>query len=217
MKRLQHIQPRQWLLVALVLIVTAALTVLLRDTVREVIVIPMAYAVWMGDILLSSVPQGLLLGLLVVICLAIVIRAGLKGDAQEEAPRAAVISGQHHSRLLFWARQLSRLEDSQFAVEKLATELKKIILKILSAQENLTEDEVIDAVRSGALVVPADIRTLIVRPQDWMTAQPANGWELILRWLRPKRAPKTNPEQTRKVEAVIAFIEGRVNSERIAD
>lgn len=217
MKRLQHIQPRQWLLIALVLVTTAALTVLLRDTVREAIVIPMAYALWLGDIILRSLPQGLLLGLLVVLCIGIVLRSALKSDRTEPEPRAAVITGQHHSRLLFWARQLSRLEDSQFAVEKLATELKKVILQVLSAQENLTEDEVIDLVRSGALAVPADIRTLIVRPQDWMTAQPASGWEALLRWLRPKRAPKANPAQTRKIEDVIAFIEGRVNSERIQE
>lgn len=212
MSRLQRIQPRQWLLIALVLIATAALTILLRDTVRTVIVIPMAYALWLGDILLRSLPQGLLLGLLIVLCIGIVLRSALKGDASEPEPRATVITGQHHSRLLFWARQLSRLEDSQFAVEKLAAELKKVLLKILSAQENLTEDEVIDAVRSGELAVPADIRTLVVRPQDWMKAQPASGWELILRWLRPKRPAKTNPEQSRKIEAVIAYIEGRVNS-----
>lgn len=217
MSRLRHIEPRQWLLVALVLLVTAALTFLLRDTVREAIVIPMAYALWLGDILLRSLPQGLLLGLLIVICLAILIRAALRGESMQPEPRAAVITGHHHSRLLFWARQLSRLEDSQFAVEKLAAELKKVILNLLTAQENLTEDEVIDAVRSGALAVPANIRTLIVRPQEWMTAQPAMGFEVLLRWLRPKRAPKVNPEQTRKIEEVIAYIEARVNGERIPE
>jgi hypothetical protein len=217
MSRLQRIQPRQWLLIALVLIATAALTILLRDTVREAIVIPLAYALWMGDILLSSLPQGLLLGLLIVLCIGIILRSALKSDRFEPEPRPQVITGQHHSRLLFWARQLSRLEDSQFAVEKLAAELKKMLLKILSSQENLTEDEVIDAVRSGTLAVPADIRTLIVRPQDWMKAQPVSGWEQLLRLVRPKRPRKTNPEQTRKIEDAIAFIEGRVNSERIAE
>lgn len=217
MSRLQRIQPRQWLLVALVLIGTAVLTLLLRDTVREAIVIPMTYALWLGDIALSSLPQGLLLGLLIVLCIGIVLRSALKSDRIEPEPRPQIITGQHHSRLLFWARQLNRLEDSQFAVEKLAAELKKMLLRVLSTQENLTEDEVIDAVRSGELAVPADIRTLIVRPQDWMKAQPASGWEALLRLLRPKRAPKVNPEQTRRIEAVIAFIERRVNSEHIAE
>lgn len=217
MSRLQHIQPRQWLLVALVLVVTAALTILLRDVVREIIVIPMAYALWLGDIILRSLPQGLLLGLLIVLCIGIVLRSALKRAEAEQAPRATIVTAQHYSRLLFWARQLSRLEDSQFAVEKLAAELKKMILKILSAQENLTEDEVVDAARSGALTLPADIRTLVVRPQDWMTTRPAGGLELILRWLRPRRPPKISPEQSRKIEAAIAFIESRVNSEHIAE
>ena len=83
MSRLQHIQPCQWLLVALVLVVTAVLTILLRDVVREIIVIPMAYALWLGDIILRSLPQGLLLGLLIVLCIGIVLRSALKRTEAE--------------------------------------------------------------------------------------------------------------------------------------
>lgn len=218
MNRLAHIQPRQWLLIALVLIATGVLTLLLRDAVREAVVIPMSYALWLGDIVLRSVPQALLLGLLVLLCIGIILRSATRSAGATEAlAQATPAAATHHSRLLFWARQLNRMEDSQFAVEKLALEMKKLTVNILSVQENLPEDEVMNAVQRGTLVVPDDVRSLIIRPQDWMTAQTASPWELFLRRLRPNRPPKTNPEQTKKLEGVIRFIEDRVNSERTSE
>jgi hypothetical protein len=85
----------------------------------------------------------------------------------------------------------------------------------LSAQENLTENDVIDAVRRGALEVPAEVRDLIVRPSDWMTANPPSEWQLFLRWLRrAKPQPPANDAQTARLEATLRFIEARVNSEQ---
>ena len=215
MNRLARMQPRQWLIIALVLIATGALTLLLRDLVREMVVIPLTYAVWMGDIALRTIPQGLLLALLVLIGLFFVLRSAMHstGDDQPLA-RGTVPASQQHSRLVFWARQLNRMEDSQFAVEKLALELKALIVRILSSQGNLPEDDVIDAVQRGNLAVPDEVRSLLIRPQDWLSATQPGQWELLLRWLRPNRTPVTNDAQSKKIDAVIHFIETRVNSEQ---
>jgi hypothetical protein len=215
MNRLARIQPRQWLFIALVLIATGVLTFLLRDTVREAVVIPLTYAVWLGDRMLSSLPQGMLLGVLLVLGAGILVRSATRSTepAQEVSGYAPAPAEQRHSRLVFWARQLNRMEDSQFAVEKLAVELKALTVKILSAQENLPDDEVIDAVKRGTLAVPAEVRDLILRPQDWMTAHPPSQWQLFLRWLRRNQpeAPANDP-QSAKLEAVIRFIETRVET-----
>jgi hypothetical protein len=218
MSRLARIQPRQWLLIALVLIATGVLTFALRDAVRESVVIPLTFAAWMGDIMLRSVPQALLLGVLVMLCLFIVLRGATRNAGATSAPlRPATVTAAHASRLLFWARQLTRMEDSQFAVEKLALELKKLIVNILSVQENMPEDDVVDAVQRGDLRVPDDVRRLIIRPQDWMKAKPVNPWELFLRRLRPNRPPKTDPALTQKLEGAIRYIEQLVQGERILE
>ena len=219
MNRLAHIQPRQWLLVGLVLIATGVLTFLLRDLVRENIVLPMTYALWLGDLMLRSVPQALLLGVLIALCLVILLRSATKSNRVEPPPSyAPPASAQYHSRLLFWVRQLSRMEDSQFAVEKLAVELRNLTLRILSTQEHLTDDELIQAIKRGTLEIPAEVRDLILRPQDWMTANPPSEWQLFLRWLRRnKPQPPANDAQSAKLDAAIRYIESRVNSERITD
>ncbi len=216
MNRLARVQPRQWLLIALVLIATGILTFLLREAVRDTVVIPLTYALWMGDFMLRSVPQALLLGLLIALSIAIIVRSATKntGDEQPSA-YAAEPKAQYPSRLVFWARQLSRMEDSQFAVEKLAVELKGLTIRILAAQENLPEEGVIDAVKNGTLDVPAEVRELIIRPQDWMTANPPTQWALFLRWLRRNQPTSAmDTPKNAKLEAVIRFIETRVDSEQ---
>lgn len=231
MNKLRSIHPTQVLIAAVMLIGVGVLTLALRDVVRESVVIPLAYAVWLADLLLKSLPQSLFLAVLVLVSAVVVLRGLLYTSPlpRQFVPRQD--RGGFRSRLDFWTRRLNALDASPFAQEQSAQEMRNLVLRALADQ--LDPDEVAAAVRNGALAVPPEVGALLLNWRDWLSddaaasprASPGAWWKRLrwerLRWERLREVLRTDRRSAaesarinRKLEAVVEFLETQVTPVR---
>ncbi|MCS6847246.1 MAG: hypothetical protein RMN52_05970 [Anaerolineae bacterium] len=220
MSKLRPTRPAQLLMAALVLISVGVLTFALRDAVREAVVIPLAYAVWLTDLLLRSLPQGLFLAVLLIISAVVLLRGLLQAGARAGEMPFRPVGGGARSRLGFWMRQLSNLDHSQFAREQTAQEMRSLMLKTLAHTHQLDQNKVMARVRSGALSVPPEIEALLRNWQGWMQVeQPGGAHTLAALWQRLRDvfppARRTTDQAARlndKLDAAIDYVEAQLGN-----
>lgn len=212
MNKLRSIYPTQVLIAAVMLISVGVLTLALRDVVRESVVIPLAYAVWLADLLLKSLPQSLFLAVLVLVSAVVVLRGLLYTPPLPRQFMPRQDRSGFRSRLDFWTRRLNALDASPFAQEQSAQEMRNLVLRALADQ--LDPDEVAAAVRNGALAVPPEVGALLLNWRDWLSDDAAAShawWERLREALRPdRRSAAESARINRKLEAVVEFLEAQV-------
>lgn len=220
MNALRRIRPAQLLMAALVLIGVGVLTFALRDVVRETVVIPLAYAAWLTDLLLRSLPQGLFLAVLLIISAVVVVRGLLQVGAHDGGMSFHPVARSPRSRLGFWMRQLGNLDHSQFAREQTSQEMRNLMLRTLAHTHQLTADEVMAHIRSGALSMPPEIEALLRNWQGWLQAEGRDSrhvlgslWRRLRDVLRPTR--RMTDQDTRlndKLTAAIDYLEAQLGN-----
>lgn len=137
---------RRLVAVAAVLLLTAAFTWLLRDMVRDVVVLPLTFLFWYLDLLLRSVPERVLLAVLVILGVFLALRS-LTRRPPAPPPTGAPIEPRRgeDSRLRFWRVQFTYAPTSDFAAEKLAAELRSLLLQTIEHRERRSRDEILHA------------------------------------------------------------------------
>lgn len=217
-QRLANATSRQVLAVALVLLATGAIAFVLRDAVREFIVLPLAYLLWLADLVLRSVPQVAFLALLVILAGVLVLRGFGRPASPERRSATGAGVRREATRFGYWVRQFDRCEDSAFASERLAMELRELVARILADEERLSPDEVVARVRDGSLSVPAEVRALMTRPQDWLATGQADPLSRLIRRicaaLRLPVPPVAQSELDARLLGVITYIENRLGGSR---
>lgn len=214
--RLRYILPVA-LLVAVTLIAVIALTIGLRQFVQDYVVVPVAYAAWFIDMTLRSIPQSTFWAVLVVIA----VLAGLESVGALRKlirNRAAVTvmpetAGQ--SRLLERRELFERLSDSTFARERIAFEMRGLMVQLLAHQERQSAEEIEQRVRAHAIAAPPEILALLTDWRTWLTDEPADAEaarsnktfrRLRLRWRSIQRMIQPTRYQPRLLTA-IAYME----------
>lgn len=219
MSKLKNIQPTQLLVIALILVVAGILAFILRDMVREAVVIPLAYLAWFADLVLKSIPQAIFLALLLIAGIYIVLRGFAQGSESPDRPPVRQDTGSYRTRLGFWVRQLNHLEDSALAREKVAEEMRGLILSIVAHEESIDEDEIVQRVRAGSLSVPSEVKSLLLNGQRWMNPESNRPPSQLLRRLRAalprsKQSTVRSSALDKKLEDAIEYVEAQVGGQR---
>ncbi len=172
-----RITPRHILTVTGVAVLTLVLTVALRDTVREFVVVPMSALAWTAGLLINSVPQIIWLGVLVLVGAIIAIRSlSLGTGAKSQDTPFVEVPSVAPTRLAFWMGRLSNAKRSPYTAERALNELRTLVIDCLAHEYRLPQDTVLDLVRAGNLEVTAGVRAILLEDR---TVQPERT-----NWLR---------------------------------
>ncbi len=192
----------------------------LRNFVREVVVQPVAYIAWYVGLVIRSIPQSAFWGLLVAVAVLAAWRS--LGPARirfaQRRARGPVIPDQpDRSRLAAVYADLARMRESGFAREKVAFDLRALMVRALAYRESEPVERVERRIRDGTLEVPPDIRMLLTDWQHWLAGPPggplARGWRRVLALLDAQRSRDTSDAgasyETReaRLTAAIAYME----------
>jgi hypothetical protein len=150
-----------WVIVT-VLATFSMLTWLFWDFIRDVIVVPIYYLIWLVGLILNSIPQVIFLILLVFVCFMITLNTLFKiwsGQYRRAASRYRTIEG---GRYLFWNRLLTNLRSNPFSRDNFALEARKLILSILSYQEGIDIPGIEQILADHKISVPVSVAQLVI-------------------------------------------------------
>ncbi len=203
---------RRWLWILVpVAILALAITFSLRDAIRDLIVVPLAYVAWFADLVLASVPQAAYLAVLVLAGVALAARVLFPVWRERPAASRPARENAEPSRLRFWLRHLKQLDRSTFSREKVAVDLKELVLDALAGQEDAARSDAEARIVSGQAGVPAEVEELVMAEARWLGELPTGRADRLKAWLRARAGRRARPSVDR-VASVVAFIERAIDT-----
>jgi hypothetical protein len=216
-----------------VIVAALGLMFVLRDFVRQAIVLPLSYIAWLAGLVLNSLPQATYWALLLAAAILVAWKSlGAPRRLFYQRKVTPIIADSRVMSLLAARQaQLAQLNLSVFARERTAFELRALVVKLLAYQERQSSSEIEQRIRAGTLETPPEIHALLTDWQSWLADEPANPWERRLgrwRWLRqlrwrmsPGRQQISNQPQPspfeRKLARAIEYMETQLGSHAPAD
>lgn len=181
-----------------------------RDWVRQEIVLPITFVVWVIGLFLRSIDQQVYWTIVVLICVIITLSILWPGPINV-VHREPQHPGQAMSRYHQWRAYISNLEHSSFAGDNLARELVRLTVQILSFQQNQSTDETYRQIDTGKISLPEDFAAFLRRRAFVNQAQPRPLWvEFFNQFIplsRPTRLPGQLSPLEQELESVLEHIE----------
>jgi hypothetical protein len=209
---------RLGLVFVLVTLIFSILALIYWDFVRDSIIVPIYYLIWVSGLILKSVPQQGYLALLILISVIIGFNT-LRGMGSEQLTnRAEANNPQADSRYLHWRRLCARSYASPFSRNQFAWEARRLILSILAYQRGIAPSEAEAMITSSTLDVPDSIRTLVQYkdlPAPRPTPSSVKNTMLRLRQMFLGAHPQNDPQIDSQVAEIVYFIERCLETNRV--
>jgi hypothetical protein len=193
--------------------VFAILTLIFWEFMRDTIVLPVYYLIWVGDLTLKSVSQEVYLAILMLISLVIGSSALQNLPSREMIQHQRQTYSMDSARYFFWRRLYDSLTANYFSRNHFALEARKLILAILAYQEDVDVASAEDMVIDGRLRVPEAVSALIRQRKlqdSGQTLSTINTFTFRLRRLLFKAELPADPQLDRQVREIVEFIEQRL-------
>jgi hypothetical protein len=196
----------------LFLVFTIPAVFVVDDFVQNFILIPIAYYVWLGNIIIKALPESCFLTLLIVLSLLLIVPSLRRGRRPIWRPRPAQTKVE--GEVTIWEQRLQLLIKGSYTENRFAYHLGHLVLNILSYEERLPIRSVIHNLENGAFNMPNKVRNYILSGIGMGQIQ--RRFSLILRfqywWKRMFHANKTalSTEQYEDMFATINYIESKL-------
>jgi hypothetical protein len=204
------------LLVPSVLLV-ATLTLALRGWVRDVILTPLLFILWLGGLLIESTPQWVFWGVFLVMALLILANSLGAGKGSDQTVGKAEPGYPRRARVSFWAIQVHRQARGDSPPTSSAEPLRRLVLEVMAFQERLSLREVEQRLESGELDVPPAILAYLQHGLTLELLYPVGLWGMLKRrWyalisgLTQARSPAQPSSFDGELESVVQFLEDRL-------
>jgi hypothetical protein len=161
-------------LLALFILLVLLLILWLRDFVRETILIPFSYALWLGGIFLRSTPQFVFWGILLAIGLILAVRSLWVAEKPNETAPTGEIRNSRRQRVGFWLFQVYLAREG-YSRMRFAEFFSRLALEILAFREGITPVEADARLQGGVLETAPEIAAFLqTRRQAVHTGE--SGW-----------------------------------------
>jgi hypothetical protein len=133
---------RRLLILLAFVIVTALLALILRDFVREYVVLPLLNMGWIAWIAMLSVPQAVYWGILLVLAVYIAARSLAAGNTRTRIRFERAFQRYNSpSRYGYWQMGLKSISRSSYAHERVERELQNVVMQVLAEQRRVAVEE----------------------------------------------------------------------------
>ncbi len=200
---------KRLLLIGLVVLLAVPLALILRDFAREMVVMPFLYTIWLGRLVIQSIPQSLIWALFCMLAMLITLRS-LAGRERPLQQAPGVEMG-YPGQVRTWARRIYLAARGDYSGWRLAQYLERLILEVLAYRERLSTDQVKRrlALPGEELDVPPEVQAYLqTRPMP-PSSGPVGPFPLskLLYRLRLHAKPSSLDAD---LERVIEFLEGQL-------
>jgi hypothetical protein len=149
---------RRLLPLALIFIVAGLLTLVLQDYTRQLIM-PFLFTVWIGQILLATIPQAIVWGIFIALALLVAARTLL---IRRPSPSSAVRSQPPpEGRIEHWAGLIERSKQEAYYRWQLAQPLQALMVDVLAHRQRSTPRQIKDQLAANRLDLPPEIQAYL--------------------------------------------------------
>ena len=197
---------RRLVLIGLVLLLAIPLALVLGGFARTAVVVPILYILWLGDLVLKSIPQVLFWALLLSIALLVSMRSLVK--SQSARPPVHEVALDHPGQVEVWAKRIDAMTRGGYYEQLLAQHLGGLFLAALAYRERISRREVRQRLEAGELDVPSEIQAYLQAGLGWESPRPLGLFARLMRRLRSDA--HTSPLDL-DPERVVGFLERRLD------
>lgn len=139
----------------IVVLAIVAMAVALEDFAERAMATPILYAIWIGRLILESLPQdllwtGLVLALGVLACTSLLPGRRLKGPPKQP-------SGEQREGVRLWATWLSHARHRDYFRWRLARGMAPILREALIGRLGITSEEMDEELKAGGRSLPREV------------------------------------------------------------
>jgi len=139
-----------------ILLLAGLLAPILRDFMREIIVIPLLYAFWWGRFLSETIPQASCWGVFCLVAALIASRSLLKQPRSKLTTEAPELP--QPGRVESWVKLLQQATQEDYYKWRLARRLREVTTAMLADEQRLSPKQINQQLRAGSLDIPPDIQ-----------------------------------------------------------
>lgn len=140
---------KHWRTMVPILVAAGVLSFFLRGLMRENIVAPLAYLVWVGHLIFLSIPQAGIWVVFILITLIIALRSLIK--KQKLPPPAPRPVKGRVKRIASWAKIIRQKDEDYYYRWQLAQQLQKLTVDALAIVERVECGEIRRRLEHGAI------------------------------------------------------------------
>ncbi len=199
---------RFWWVVPLGLPLSVLLVFGLRDFVRDVLALPLSYTLWLFELIFRSIPQvwcwaGLLVAALMIALRSLERKRRPPVAAPPQVPRVPP------GHIAIWEERITMLMEGKYSRHRFGYFIGKLILDVLSLEEDLGIRDVERRLEGGELELPPTVQQyLFARLKPGLGRTRSNLWMRLKQWLGLE---KPLPAQVNaELESVIKFLEDQI-------
>ncbi len=158
------------------LIITIVLSLLLgllvivfrQNWINELILVPLSFLLWIGELLYRSFDQQILWVSLLIL-LVIISWTSLKIRRTNLRPSHA--EGERHPhRIERWSKRLKDLHRGTYMQWRLAQHIRNLVLDALAYQAGLTRKQIEERITQGAIDLPNEIQAYLLAARGFETS-----------------------------------------------
>ncbi len=150
---------KHWKKIAIILPAAAILSFFLQSLMRESIVEPLLYLVWIGQLIFLSIPQVTLWALFLLII--VVVALGSLHKKEPPPPRVPPPDTGRVERIGKWTTALQRADEDFYYQWQLAQKLQRLTVEALANNERVDPYEIRQRLERGTDKIPPDILTYL--------------------------------------------------------
>ena len=200
------------ILISSFLVFTILVIFLVDDFVHDVILVPIAYYIWLGKIIIGALPQKCFIIALVIAGITIILPSLRRSRRRIWTARQSVenIRGQ----VSVWEERLRLLTKGNYSDTRFAYHLGHLVVQILAYEERLPIRDTINAIENGSFAtMPEDVRAYVLNGIGMGNVPKLTfGQRLQLLWRRLIPSVETqNITKNSVILSVLAYIEEKLN------
>ena len=141
-----------------ILLIAGLLTLILQNHTRQLIS-PLLFMLWIGRLLLESIPQAVIWGIFIALALLIAGRSLLGRRAIQRSVRPTIAASP--GRIQNWARLIEQAEQDAYYQWQLAQSLRELIMAVLAHHERLSPKEIRERLADNTLDLPPELQAYL--------------------------------------------------------
>jgi hypothetical protein len=194
---------------AVILALALPLMFLLEDFVRDAIVAPTAYLVWLTSVLIDALPESYLLGFATAIVVYVAIRSLSRED--ERLPQRKVISVPSQGAIAAWCHRLQLVAKGSYSEQRLDHHIGQLMLKVIAYENRCSLREAGQLIENDQVNLPPDLASYLQAALSRRLPRSPNLLErLKMIIIGPRRARITDDDLAHKLAPTLNYLENEL-------